>query len=299
MFRTFSGKKERAEFVACGVALFLALVKGTAAFWTGTLALAASALDSLMDFFLSFVNLISIRIADRPADADHTYGHGKAEAIAGLLQSLLIFASAIYLLYSSIGRLLNPRPVVHLPGGITVMAIAIALGFWISRYLKKMAVATGSVVLKSDSVHYAMDLYTQGGILLAFFVIQKTGWTIADPLVTIPITFYVGFLAFSVGKEAVDELMDRETSPEVLETVRKVVSGHAPQAVGMHNFKSRRAGSKRFVQFHLEIKRDLSFLEVHELTERITGEIRRTLGDVQVIIHPDPEGVGLDQSDLM
>jgi cation diffusion facilitator family transporter len=144
-----------------------------------------------------------------------------------------------------------------------------------------------------------MDFYSQGGVLLSFLLIRFTGWEILDPLVTIPIALYIGTLSLKVGKEAVDELMDRETSPEIHNKVIEIVERHRPKAIDVHNFKSRRAAAKRFIQFHLTVKKDLRFEEVHELEERIAGEIRSELGNVHVTIHADPEGHGLDQTDLM
>ncbi len=292
-------RKVREELLACSVALVLAAIKLVAAVWTGALALFASALDSLLDFFVSSVNLFSLIVAERPADEDHAYGHGKAEAIAGLFQSLLILGSVVFLLVKSIQRFWNAVPLDHLEGGIGVILFSVAVSFWISWRLQKMARQTNSVVLKTDSLHYVMDIYTYGGILLSLFLIRVTGWLLLDPLVTLGIACYITFLAVRLGRQAIDELMDREISPEVHETVARIVARYHPQVLGMHNFKSRQAASKKFLQFHLDMKRDLRFEEVHELEERIAGEIRCELGNVHVTIHADPEGHGLDQTDLM
>jgi ferrous-iron efflux pump FieF len=293
------GEKEREEFLAITLSLVLALIKGTAAFWTGTLSLFASALDSLLDFFVSGLNLLSLYVAGKEADADHTYGHEKAEALAGLFQSVIILATAGYLIYSSFIRLGHPVEAKHLIQGMGVIAVSIGISLLLTYRLRKTAIKTGSMVLKSDALHYAMDLYTQGGILVAFVLIRLSGWRWIDPIVTIFIAVYILFQAFKVGREAVDELMDRETSPETLVTVREIVARHAPEVVGMHNFRTRRAAGKRFIQFHVEMKRQLTFEQVHEITEKIVSEIRRVFENAQVIVHPDPEGTGVDESDLM
>lgn len=293
------GEKEREELLAIALSLFLAVLKGAAAFWTGTLSLFASALDSLLDFFVSGLNFLSLFVSRKEADEDHTFGHEKAEALAGLFQSLIILATAGYLIYSSIDRFGHPVEARHLIEGMGVIVVSIAVSLLLTYRLRKMAIKTGSIVLKSDSLHYAMDLYTQGGILVAFVIIRLSGWRWLDPVVTILIAVYIIVQAFKVGKEAVDELMDRETSPETLMTVREIVSRHAPAVVGMHNFKTRRAAGKRFIQFHVEMKRNLTFEQVHEMTEKIVGEIRQVYENAQVIVHPDPEGTGTDESDLM
>ncbi|MBI2083345.1 MAG: cation transporter [Deltaproteobacteria bacterium] len=291
--------KIKEEVIAISVSFLLAVGKGLASFWTGSLALVASALDSLMDFFISSINLFSLKVADRPPDEDHAYGHGKAEAIAGFFQSLVILASVIALVYASVQRFRGGVPLQHLSGGIGIVLLSMVVGYWLSWRLQRQAASTGSVVLKTDSLHYAMDLYAYGGILLSFFLIKLTGWVWLDAIVTFLIALYIAVLAFRVGKQAVDELMDRELRPEIRQAVEEIVKRYYPEVLGMHNFKSRHAASKRFLQFHLVLKKELSFEQVHELEERIAGEIRRELGNVHVTIHADPEGTGLDQTDLM
>ncbi len=291
-------KKQREELIAVSVSLVLALLKGSIAIWTGALSLLASALDSLMDFLVSSVNLFALVVSHKEADLDHSFGHEKAEALGGFFQSFILVLTAIFLIYSSIQRFHHPFELNHLDVGIGVIVFSIFVSFWISYRLKKTARQTGSLVLKSDAIHYAVDLYSYVAILMAFILIKFTGWPLWDPLMTLPIALYLGVQGFSVGKEAIDELMDRETSPEIRQKVHEIILKHEPQVLGMHNFKSRRAGGKRFIQFHLEMKLHLSFEHVHEITEGIVKEIRQTLGNVHVIIHPDPEGHGEDESDL-
>ena len=292
------GEKERVELFAVGLSFILALVKGGTALWTGTLALFASSLDSLFDFFVSGVNLLAIRVAQKGADEDHAYGHEKAEALAALFQSLFILLSVGSLVYSSVSRLKNPPPIRHLTGGMIVLVLSVLSSLIIAYRLKQTALRTGSVILKTDALHYSMDLFTQGAILVVFGLMELTHWRLLDPLITIPIVLYVGWQAIRIGKEAVDELMDRETSPETQSRVLEIVRRFRPEVIGIHNFKSRRAAGKRFIQFHVEMKKDLTFERVHDLTETITAEIRRSFEKAQVIIHPDPEGSGEDESDL-
>lgn len=293
------GKQIRVEFLAVGVSLGLALLKGTAAFWTGTLSLLASALDSVLDFIVSSLNLFALVVSQKGPDQDHMFGHEKAEALGGLFQSFMILASGGYLIYSSFKRFYHPFDLRHLPEGMGVLLVSMAASFFITYRLKKTARETGSILLKSDSLHYAVDLYSYGVLLITFILIEFSGWRLWDPIVTIPLALYIGFQGFRVGKEAVDELMDRETSPEILLLVKEMISRHAPEVIGMHNFKSRRAGGKRYIQFHVEVKRTLTFYKVHEITEALAAEIRRVFGNVHVIIHPDPEGSEADESDLM
>jgi ferrous-iron efflux pump FieF len=295
----FENDKIKTELLAVCVSLGLALLKGATAFWTGALTLFASALDSLLDFLVSSLNLFALVVSQKGPDEDHMFGHEKAEALGGLFQSLMIIASAAYLIYSSYERLHHSFQLQHLNEGMGVILISMVASFYLTYRLRKTSRDTGSMVLKADAIHYSVDLYAYIVLLVTFALIQLSGWLWWDPVVTLPLSLYIAYQGFGVGKEAVDELMDRETSPEALITVKNVVAQHAPEVVGMHNFKSRRAGGKRYMQFHVEMKRNLSFHKVHEITELLVKEIRNLLGNVHVIIHPDPEGHGEDESDLM
>jgi len=291
--------KIREELLAVLLSLALAIIKGTAAFYTGALTLLASALDSLLDFLVSSLNLFVLVVAHKAPDADHPFGHEKAEALGGLFQSFFILVSAAYLFYSSYERLHHPFELSHLGWGMAVIVLSILVSLVLTLRLKKAAHQTGSIVLKTDSLHYAIDLYSYGAVLIALALIQFSGWPLWDPILTFPLALYIAYQGASLGKEAIDELMDRESSPETLETVQKIVQSYAPQVVGMHNFKTRRAGNRRFIQFHVEIKHNLSFEKVHQITENLVADIRRAVNNAHVIIHPDPEGHGLDESDLM
>lgn len=294
----FIEKKQREELIAVLLSLALALLKGSIAIWTGALSLLASALDSLLDFLVSSVNLFALVVSHKEADIDHSFGHEKAEALGGLFQSVILVLTAGFLIYSSIQRFYHPFELQHLEAGMGVIVFSIFVSFTISWRLKKAARQTGSIVLKSDAIHYAVDLYSYTAILIAFILIKFTAWNFWDPLMTLPIALYLVIQGLGIGKEAIDELMDRETSPEIRHKVHELILKHEPQVLGMHNFKSRRAAGKRFIQFHLEMKRHLSFEHVHDISEKITKEIRQELGNVHVIIHPDPEGHGEDESDL-
>lgn len=296
----FQGRKEREELLAVFVSLLLAVVKGIFAFWTGALSLFASALDSLFDFFVSSINLVTLIVSQRKPDEDHQFGHEKAEALAALFQGLLIIVSAGYLIYSSFQRFWRPFEIKHVTQGMAIITLSMMASLWLAFRLRRSSRATGSLVLKTDALHYATDLYGQGGILIALALIQWSGWRLWDPLVTLPLSLYIAWQGFFVAKEAIDELMDREKiSPEISQEVRRIISRHKPYVIDLHNFKTRRAGGKRFIQLHIEMKRDLTFEKVHEVTETITHEICRAFGNVSVIIHPDPEGVYEDESDRM
>lgn len=291
------GKKQQEELIAVCVSLGLAILKGFAALWTGSLSLLASAFDSFLDFCISSVNLFALTVSHRPPDSEHAFGHGKAEALGGLFQSFVLILTAGFLVYSSIQRLRQPFELSHLGAGMGVIAFSLLVSLWLGLRLRRSARRTGSIVLKSDAVHYMVDLYSYGAILIAFLLIQFTGLKFWDPLITIPIAFYLALQGSGIGKEAINELMDKEDSPEILERVQEILSRHA-SIRGMHNFKSRRVAGKRFIQFHMEMKRSLSFEQAHEITELIVEEIQDTWEDAQVIIHSDPEGHGQDASDL-
>ncbi len=292
-------KKQQEELIAVSVALGLFVFKGSAALWTGTLSLLASSLDSLLDFLVSGVNLFALTVSQKEPDLHHPFGHEKAESLGGLFQSVILVLTAVFLIYSSIQRFHHPFELQHLKGGSGVVLISLIASLWLTLRLKRSANETGSLILKSDAVHYAVDLYSYGSILIAFALIQWTGLRFWDPLVTLPIALYLAIQGIRIGKEAIHELMDRESSPEIQQHVERILSQYPSAVVGMHRFKSRQISEKRFIQFHLEVKSHLSFPQVHEITEIIAQRIREEIGNVEVIIHPDPEGQAEDASDLL
>lgn len=270
-------------------AAFLIVIKTATGLLTGSISVWASLLDSTMDIFASVINFIAVRAAARPADEDHAYGHGKAESLAGLFQTFVIAVSGLYLIWEAIRRLITPHQTRSEWVGIGTMLVAIGVSLALVAHLRRVARQTESQALRSDALHYATDVYTNSGALLALLIIVLTGWTIVDPLISIVIALYIFHSAAGVGRESFDVLMDRRLPIDVDEQVASVVSRFRDQGVlGFHDLRTRRSGSQKFIDLHLEVERDKRLEEAHALTVRVLRAIEAEIPRSRVQIHTDP-----------
>lgn len=286
-------REERAKVRAAQLSIlaagFLVMLKTVTGFLTGSISVWASLLDSTMDIFASLINFFAVRAASRPADEDHAYGHGKAESLAGLFQSLLIAASGLFLIWEAARRIIAPHPTSSELIGIAVMVIAILVSAALVLRLRRVARQTDSPALLSDSLHYATDIYTNSGALLALVIILLTGWLIVDPLISIGIALYILWSALGVGREAVDVLMDKRLPQEIDEQVARVVHAFRDQGVmGFHDLKTRRSGSQKFIDLHLEVEGDKRLEEAHAISVRVLRAIEAQIPRSRVQIHTDP-----------
>jgi ferrous-iron efflux pump FieF len=272
-------------------AAFLILLKTATGLLTGSISVWASLLDSTMDIFASVINYFAVRTAARPPDEDHRYGHGKAESLAGLFQSFVITVSGLYLISEAIRRLVTPHPTTLEWYGVGTMAVASAVSVALVAQLRRVARQTDSPALAADAVHYATDVFTNGATLIALLIVALTGWTLADSLISLAISCFILYSAFEVARDAVDVLMDRKLPEEVDEAVAAVVERFKDEGVlGFHDLRTRRSGSHKFIDLHIEVERDQSLLDAHDLTERVIRAIQLAVPRSRVQIHTDPEG---------
>jgi cation diffusion facilitator family transporter len=270
-------------------AAFLIMLKIVTGFLTGSISVWASLLDSTMDIFASSINYFAVRAAARPADDDHSYGHGKAESLAGLFQSIVIAASGMFLIYESIRRIINPNPTRAEWLGILTMLVAVSVSYLLVARLRRVAVETESPALQADATHYVTDIFTNLGALLALVIVALTPWQIADPAISLAIAFYILWSAVSVGRESIDALMDRRLPLSVDEQIAAVVNRYKDEGVlGFHDLRTRRSGSQKFIDLHLEVKRDMLLQEAHDVTVRVLRDIEAEISRARVHIHTDP-----------
>ena len=284
-----SALKNSAARLSIFAAAFLILIKTGTGWLTGSISVWASLLDSAMDVFASTINFFAVRAAARPADEDHAYGHGKAESLAGLFQAGAITASGCFLIWEAIKRIIRPRPTSSEVIGVAAMCVAMLVSAALVARLRRVAGRTDSPALAADAVHYASDVYTNGGALLALLVTLLTGWPLVDPLFSVGISLYILASAAGVARDSIDVLMDRRLPPEVDERVGEVVGRFRGEGVlGFHDLRTRRSGSLKFIDLHLEVERGKSLEEAHDLTVRVLRAIETEIPRSRVQIHTDP-----------
>jgi ferrous-iron efflux pump FieF len=272
-------------------ASFLVAVKLVTGYITGSISVWASLLDSTMDIFASVINFYAVRAAARPADEDHKYGHGKAESLAGLFQSIVIAASGTFLVYESIRRIINPNQTASEWIGIIAMLIAVLVSIALVVRLRRVARETESPALTADAMHYVTDIYSNLSALLALVIVELTPFQMADPIISLAIAFYILWSAVSVGRESVDALMDRRLPLKVDAQIKEVVDRYLNQGVlGFHDLRTRRSGSQKFIDLHLEVERNMRLEEAHDVTVRVLRAIEAEIPRARVHIHTDPAG---------
>jgi cation diffusion facilitator family transporter len=269
-------------------AVTLCAAKLVVALLSGSLGVLSSAFDSLADIFMSVVNLLSIRASLAPADDKHPYGHGKVETLAALFQGAVIAASGAWVIREGILRLMSGRTPASADSGIAVMAVGTVASAWVSRRIRKAGEETGSPALVADSVHFATDVWSNGGILLALVLFRLTGWKWLDPGVAVAVGLYIAAAAVKILFEAAQELLDRTLPEEQVRAIRAIIESHRPAVLDFHDLRTRRSGSEVHVDFHLVICRDLTLDEAHRVADHIEEEVRSRLGGAVVNSHLDP-----------
>jgi ferrous-iron efflux pump FieF len=282
-------RKVVAATVATATAAALAAAKLVVAVITGSLAVLASAVDSLMDVACSGLNAYFLRLAAKGPDAEHAFGHGKAEALSGAIQALIIIMGGVWLIVRGVARLIRPEPLSTPETGIAVSVVAFGVSLFLVAYLRREARATRSIALQADAFHYVTDIATNlvAGVALAGY--RWLGWRWLDPLASLVIAVYVIVAAVEILRSAADELLDRGLPRDVEEDVKAMLDRFAPEVRGYRSFRSRRAGGTDFFEFDLLVDRAASFERSHELAEAAASAIRQRHGaDAQVMVHADP-----------
>lgn len=253
---------------------------------TQSVSLLASLIDSTMDSAASLINFFAIRYAMAPADKEHRFGHGKAEALAGLAQALLILVSIGLLLTQTLGRLWNPLVVENTPIGISIMLVSMVLTGALVVFQWYVVKRTQSNAIKADSLHYTSDFLMNFGVIIALFL-ASIGYHGADPYFALSIGAFVVYSAWGIAQSAFHLLLDHELNDEQRHLITQLALTQ-PQVIGMHDLRSRQSGHMQFIQLHLELQEDMLLLEAHGVAEALEHRIMAVFPYADVIIHLDP-----------
>jgi ferrous-iron efflux pump FieF len=279
----------RATYASISVALVLIIAKAIAWGMSGSVSMLATLIDSTLDALASLVNLLAVRHALSPADKEHRFGHGKAEALAGLAQATFITGSAAFLLLESGRRVINPVPVEAYTLGISVMLFSIAATVLLLAYQRHVIRKTGSTAISADALHYRTDLLVNASVILALWLSVR-GWPGFDALFAIAIALYILYSAWEIVKQAFDHLMDRELPDADRQRISEIARTH-PEVRGMHDLRSRRAGTATFIQLHLELDDELPLLQAHRISDEVEDSLLESYPGAEIIIHIDPVSV--------
>ena len=271
------------------VASILILAKAGAWWLSGSVSMLAGLTDSLLDGVTSFLNLLAVHYALRPADSDHRYGHGKAESLSGMAQALFIAVSAVLIAIQAFERLKNPEPIGAPWIGIGVIVLSLILTAGLLLLQHKVIRATGSTAVRADSLHYRSDLLLNGSILLAL-VLASFGWPQVDAWFGLGISVYILWSAIQIGRESFAVLMDEELSPDISQHMLELACG-VPGVLGAHDLRTRISGNRWFVQLHLELPGELTLSVAHDLSDQAADAIHAAYPRAEVLVHADPREV--------
>ncbi|MBO0333636.1 cation diffusion facilitator family transporter [Sneathiella sp. CAU 1612] len=287
---------KRATYAAVGIALILIAIKSFAYFATNSVAMLSTLVDSMLDLAASAINLFAVRQSLVPADRDHRFGHGKAEALAGLFQSAIITGSAVFLLFQAGERLLNPKPVYASDVGIIVMVVSIVLTIGLVLYQRYVISRTRSVAISADSLHYVGDVLINGGVILALILDTVFHWRFADGMFGILIALVLIFSAWKIIRTSFADLMDEELGDEERENIKTIVL-QQPGVLGIHDLRTRRSGQQVFIQMHIDMDGSISLRDAHTISDAVEARLMAEYPEAEAIVHQDPLHIDNSRND--
>ncbi|MFA3762958.1 CDF family cation-efflux transporter FieF [Yersinia sp. 2466 StPb PI] len=275
-----------AALSATGLASTLLIIKIFAWWHTGSVSLLAALVDSLVDLAASLTNLFVVRYSLQPADEEHTFGHGKAESLAALAQSMFISGSALFLFLTGFQHLASPQPVQDPGIGIWVTLIALFSTLILVTFQRWVIRKTHSQAIRADMLHYQSDVMMNGAILIAL-ALSWYGFHWADALFALGIGVYILYSALRMGYEAVQALLDRALPDDERQQIIDIVMSW-PGVIGAHDLRTRQSGPTRFIQLHLEMEDMMPLMEAHILAEEVERALLHRFPGADVLIHQDP-----------
>ncbi|MCX6288015.1 MAG: cation diffusion facilitator family transporter [Bacteroidetes bacterium] len=278
-------KKTKAASLSVLSNTLLILLKLVAGILSGSVSIISEAIHSFMDLLAAIIAYISVRISDRPADERHPYGHWKIENISGVIEALLIFVAAIWIIYEAVRKILKPTEIETIGLGFAVMLISAAVNTFVSWYLYKVAKSTGSVALEADALHLKADVYTSLGVASGLGLIWLTGYHLLDPIVALLVSILILKESYTLLMKAYKPLLDESLDIDEIKIIRSIIDKYCKENIKYHGLRTRRAGNFRYVDFHLNLDENLTVRDAHELCDRIEADIKQFLVNSEVTIH--------------
>jgi cation diffusion facilitator family transporter len=293
--------QRRATVIATTVATILTLVKFIIGVASGSVALLASAIDSLLDMVISIFNFFAIKKSEERANERFQYGKGKVQAIAGVIEGTIITISGLYIIYRAIEKAIYSEETKLLLPAIWVMLFSIVVTALLVWYLLKIAKETDNIVIKADALHYKTDLLSNGVILASLLLVNWTKLDIIDSIFGFLIGLYIIYSAYEIIKEGIFILLDHSLDEKIIEKIKEIISSHK-EVNGFHWLKTRTDGTHNFVEFHLVLEPEMTLLKAHQISDEIEEQIRKLDTKRKWVITPhyDPyDDEEINNRDLM
>ena len=279
----------RAAFASISVALLLLGMKAWAVWTTGSTAMLGSLADTALDLVASLATLAGVWIAAQPADEDHRFGHGKAEALTAMFQVVLISISAVGLAARAVQQWIGGGRTEAAQDGIVVSAIAIAATLALIAYQRFVIARTNSIAIATDHVHYQSDLFLNLAVIAALALDQYANIPGADPFFALAIAVWLGWGAWRASQAAIEQLMDREWPEDKRQRFVEIAARH-PELKRLHDLRTRTSGNRDFVQFHVDLPGSMSVAQSHAIIDRVEHDLLGAFPNLELLIHIDPAG---------
>jgi cation diffusion facilitator family transporter len=278
----------RVALLSVGAAIVTLILKFGAYFLTGSVGLLSDAIESFVNLAAALIAFTAITIAGRPPDSNHTYGHEKAEYFSSGAEGTLILLAAGTIIYSAVQRLLNPAPLENLAIGVAVALIASAINFGVSRIMLRVAHREDSIALEADAKHLMTDVWTSVGVVAGIIVVGITGWQVLDPLIAIGVGINIIWMGVQLIRRSTAGLMDSTLPAAEVDVIQTAINQVAGPDIPYHALRTRKSGSRRFIDFHLLLPGQTTVQTSHDLVSRIETAIEQDLPNTFVTIHVEP-----------
>ncbi len=282
--------KRRAAALSIGSNTTLIVLKVVAGSITGSVAILTDAMHSGIDLIASFVAFFSIRKAGEPADETHRYGHEKVENLAAAIEGLLILVGSAVIVYAAVRRLASGTEIREVPVGIAIISFSIVVNLLVTRHISRVASRTDSPALEGDAAHLRTDALTSGGVLAGLVLVALTGWTWVDPVVALAVAGVIVVTGVRILGRSSRVLVDEALPEDEMAAIREALLGFGSRGVvGYHELRTRRAGSRRHVDLHVQFRRGTTLEAAHQVAHELQDAIRARLREADVLIHLEPE----------
>lgn len=264
----------------------LIVLKIIAGLLSRSVSILSEAIHSGIDLVAAIIAYFSVKVSDTPPDEQHPYGHGKIENVSGVIEAILIFFAAGWIIYEAVHKIISPQPLQRIEVGTLVMGISAAVNFFVSRKLYQVAKKTDSIALEADALHLKTDVYTSLGVAVGLFLIWITGWHFLDPIVAITVALLILKESYNLLKTAYAPLLDESLSKDENQLIHDILSH---KNLAYHQLRTRKSGRYRFADMHLEMPENMSLKDVHRICDEIENEIESKISSIEVNIHVEPK----------
>ncbi len=268
--------------------VFLIVIKLIAGVLSGSVSIISEAIHSMMDLIAAVIAYISVRISSQPADKEHPYDHGKYENVSGVIEGVLILIAAAWIIYEAIHKFTNKEEMKYLYVGLIVMCVSALINFLVSRRLYKVAKETDSIALEADALHLKTDVYTSLGVAIGLGLISITNLHILDPIIAIAVAMIIVYEAIILIKNAYRPLVDFSLPEDDIKLIHSILNNFTKDCISYHKFRTRKSGSHKYLDFHLEVPEEMSVKDAHQLCDDIENGLMNTIENLDINIHIEP-----------